>query len=62
LLNSPREVRADSRPQVNNLCSMEINQIKPFFSRAMGVMGELVPKEGENQERFSDFGDGEDVL
>lgn len=28
--------------QLPNLCSMEINEIRPFFIRAMGVLTQLV--------------------
>jgi hypothetical protein len=29
--------------QLPNLCAMEINEIKPFFARAMGVLTQLKP-------------------
>jgi len=36
-----------------NLCSMEINEIRPFFSKAMNVMIQLTPEQSTSQEQSS---------
>jgi GINS complex subunit 2 len=34
-------LHADLRVELPNLCSMEINEIRPFFVRGMSIFGQL---------------------
>lgn len=36
---------------LGNLCSMEINEIRPFFTRAMSIMVQLTPEQQAAQEQ-----------
>ena len=46
-----RQGGTDASAQLPNLCAMEINEIRPFFAKAMSIMIQLTPEQQTTQEQ-----------